>query len=157
MNPAASLCEHLRAPDLAALRIEPPRILDWDDGPITAIASCSRCGALGLIELLDWSRTGAVRSYALSAIDAGAVATFERNVAKGSCDLARVGREVEALLACAGRIERLVALDVRSGVVVATVAPLRAVAHPAGPWSQRIPAPDDESWFAPLGLAKSAV
>ena len=112
MNPAVALCPHLRADDLAHLSIDPAGMLEWWDGPVTAVARCDRCDGRGVLELLDWSRSHRVRIFALAAIEPAAVALFLRNRERGSCDLARADREVEALFASAGAVERVIAVDV---------------------------------------------
>jgi len=156
MDPALSLCEHLRADDLAQLSIDPARVLDWLDGPITAIAQCPRCDALGLLEVLDWSGSHRVRIYALAGIERAAVALFQRNRERGSCDPARADREVEALFASAGAVERVIALDVEGNTVLASASRPAGLFVPAAPWRERLPPKEDTSWFSVLGLEKAA-
>ena len=156
MNPAVTLCEHLRADDLARLSIDPADILAWFDGPITAITRCGECDGLGLLELLDWSCSRRVRIHALAGIERAAVALFHRNRERGSCDLARADREVEALFASAGDIERVIALDVEGNAVLATASRPTGLFLPSEPWRERLPRETDASWFDALGLDKSA-
>jgi hypothetical protein len=155
MNPAASLCPHLRADSLAALSIDAADVLDWFDGPITAVARCDRCGALGLLELLDWSRSHRVRVYALAAVDAAGLALLQRNRERGSCDLSRADREVEAFFASAGAVERVIALDVDRNEVLATLPRPAQLFLPNAPWRERLPSDTDTTWFRALGLDKS--
>ena len=155
MNPAVTLCPHLRADDLAHVAIDPASVLDWFDGPVTAVARCERCDGLGLLELLDWSRSHRVRIFALAAIEPAAVALFLRNRERGSCDLSRADREVEALFASAGAVERVVALDVDRNTVMATAPPPDGLFLPAAPWRERLLPETDATWFARLGLEKS--
>jgi hypothetical protein len=151
-----ALCEHLSSCDLVALPIESADILDWYDGPVTAITRCPECARLGLLELLDWSRSHRVRVYALAGFDPEPLAVYQRNVAKGSCDPKRFESETAALLASAGPVERLVALDLDDDSVLRTV-PFPQHSHvSAAPWPQRILPEEDESWFSPLGLVKTA-
>lgn len=157
MNPAVALCAHMRAGDLAQLSIEAADVLEWFDGPITAIAQCPHCDALGLLELLDWSRSHRVRIYALAAIDPAAVALFHRNRERGSCDLARADREVEALFATTGAVERVIALDVEGNTVLATAPRPAGLFLPAAPWRERLLPNADAAWFRELGLEKSAL
>ncbi len=156
MNPAVGLCPHLRSDALAHLAIDAAGVLEFWNGPITAVARCARCDGLGLLELLDWSRSQRVRIYALAAIEPAAVALFLRNRARGSCDLSRADREVEALLASAGRVERVLALDVDRSAVLATASPPEGLFLPAAPWRERLLPEADASWFARLGLDKTA-
>lgn len=156
MNPAVALCEHLRADDLGSLSIDPADVLAWFDGPITAIARCSHCDEPGLLELLDWSRSRRVRIHALAGIERTAVALFHRNRERGSCDLARAEREVEALLASAGPVERVIALDVEGNTVLATVSRPAGLCLPSTPWRERLLPETDAVWFERLGLDKSA-
>ena len=156
MNPAVALCPHLRADDLAQLSIDPARVLEWWGGPVSAVARCDRCDGHGLLEMIDWSRSQRVRIYALAAIEAAAVALFLRNRERGSCDLSRADREVEALFASAGAVERVVALDVDRNVVLATAPRPEGLFLPAAPWRERLLPEADATWFARLGIEKSA-
>jgi hypothetical protein len=130
-------------------------VLEWSDGPVTAIARCRRCDGLGLVELLDWDGDHRVRIFGLAAFAPGPLAVYERNVQRGSCDPGRAAREAEALLASAGPVERLVALDVATGLVLATAERSRDVVLPRGAWQERLPASGDASWFSRLGLGKA--
>ena len=105
MNPALALCEHLSSPNLRSLRVDPADILDWNDGPVLAIARCAECGALGLMERIDPSH------FALSAMEPASFAALQRATGKGSCDLTRAQKERDAFLASAGPVERTVTLD----------------------------------------------
>lgn len=155
MDPGVSLCEHLRSLALGELSIDPADVLDWSDGPVTAVARCGACTGAALLEMLDWSRSRRVRIFALSALPAGALALYRRNVERGSCDAGRVQRETEALFAAAGPVERLVALDVDGNRVVRAVERAPGLRLPdEGDWRRRLPRADDGSWFAALGLAK---
>jgi hypothetical protein len=156
MNPAVALCPHLRADDLAQLAIDPSGILDWYDGPVTAVARCPHDDGHALLELLDWSRSHRVRIFALAAIDPAAVVLFLRNRARGSCDLSRAEREIEALFASAGAVERVVALDVDRNAVLATIARPAGLFLPAAPWRERLLPEMDASWFTALGIEKAA-
>jgi hypothetical protein len=156
VDPGVSLCEHLRADDLARLSIDPSDVLAWFDGPITAIARCSRCDGLGLLELLDWSRSHRVRILALAGIERAAVALFHRNRDRGSCDLSRADRELEALVASAGAVERVIALDVEGNTVLATVSRPAGLFLPSAPWHERLLPEADAAWFERLGLDKTA-
>ena len=156
MNPDVSLCEHLRADDLARLSIDPSDVLAWFDGPITAIARCSHCDGLGLVELLDWSRSHRVRIHALAGIERTAIALFHRNRERGSCDPSRADRELEALFASAGAVERVIALDAEGSTVLATVTRPAGLFLPSAPWRERLLPEADAAWFERLGLDKSA-
>lgn len=155
MNPAIALCPHLRADDLAQLAIDATGVLEWFDGPITAVARCIHGDGHALLELLDWSRSHRVRIFAMAAIEPDAVALFLRNRARGSCDLSRADREVEALFASAGAVERVVALDVDHNAVLATIARPDGLFLPAAPWRDRLPPEADASWFTSLGIDKA--
>jgi len=156
MKPDVTLCEGLRSGDLAIRPIEIDSILDWYDGAITAVVRCSQCSTIGLIEMVDWSRRLNVRIYALSGLESGSLRTYEHNVARGSCDLARRRLEEEALLASTGPPERLLALDVRSNSVVAAAPWPSDLTFPVEPWRERVPSADDASWFSRVGLDKSS-
>lgn len=155
MNPAVRLCGHLASDAVAALPVAPDDVLEWQDGPIAAVVRCAACDGAGLLELLDWSGDGRLRVYALSGLDPAAFALYRRNLARGSCDLARRQREHEALVASAGRCERLVARDAASGAVVRS-APWPADAPPPeGSWQERVGAGAAAGWFARLGIARA--
>jgi hypothetical protein len=150
VNPAVSLCAHLADAALASLAIAPDDALAWQDGPITAVARCPICGAAGWLDLLDWREDGRTRVYALAAIDPAAVALYQRNVARGSCDLARKERELEALAASAGPPERLVATDAASGAVLRSVAWPAGVVLPSDTWQERVMR-GDSIWLDAVG------
>lgn len=156
MNPDLALCRHLTSPRLASLSIDAGDVVEWDDGPVVAVARCAVCGGAALLELLDWSATRRVRVYSLAGLDAAAIALFRRNQERGSCDLQRQSRELEALLFSAGPVERIVALDVETRAVLASGPRSPALRLPAAPWRERIPARDDVTWFAGLGLDKAS-
>jgi len=155
MNPARSLCPHLRANDLAKVSIDPAGVLDWFDGPVTAIARCDRCDGLALLEMLDWSHSHRVRIFAAAAIEPAVVALFHRNRERGSCDLARADREVESFFASAGAVERVIALDVDRNEVLATKSRPDQLFLPSALWRERLPPETDTTWFEALGLDKS--
>jgi len=150
VNPAIALCPHLAADSLAALAVAPDDALEWHDGPIVAVVRCPVCGGAGLIDLLDWTEGGRTRVYALGGIDPAAVALYHRNVARGSCDLARRQREVEALVASAGPPERLVAREAE-GAIVRSVAWPPGVAPPGDTWQERIQR-GSAAWRERVGL-----
>lgn len=154
MNPRVCSCAHLRAPDLAELIIEPAGIFVWHNGPIMAIAECPQCDGIGLLDMVDWDSHGRVRIYALSGLEREPLATYQRNTAKGSCDVARFQVETEALLSLAGPVERLIAVDVDAHRVLASVAPPAGFCVPSGAWQERLPSPDERQWFAILGIEK---
>jgi hypothetical protein len=133
----------------------PDEIVGWYDGPVEAIARCASCHAPAWIELVDWSHDRSVRVFALAGLRSDDVAVYHRNAKKGSCDPKRERAEHEALAACAGPFERLVAWHVREERVLAAAPVPRAQALPAGDWAARLPAPDDARWFAHLRLDKA--
>lgn len=155
MNPDLTLCRHMTSSRLASVSIDAGDVLEWDDGPVVTVARCAVCSGAALLELLDWSATRRVRVYALAGLDAAAIALFRRNQERGSCDLQRQAREFEALLFSAGPVERIVALDVETRAVLASAPRSAALKLPAGSWRERIPARDDVTWFARLGLDKA--
>jgi hypothetical protein len=97
-----------------------------------------------------------VRVFALAGLRERDAALYLRNAAKGSCDPKRGRAELEALAACAGAFERLFAWHAREERVLAAAPLPRQRAVPSGDWAARIPARDDASWFACLGLDKAA-
>jgi hypothetical protein len=154
VDSAVALCAHLASDALAALPVEPDDVLEWQDGPIAAVVRCSECGGAGLIELLDWSEGGRLRVYSLAGIAPAAVALWRRNLARGSCDLARRERELEALVASAGPVQRLVARDASSGAVRRSAPWPAARPAPEGAWQTRVTAREDGGWLATLGFAR---
>jgi hypothetical protein len=118
VNPDVALCSHLASLELAALPIAPADILDWRDAPVLAIARCSRCERLGLLELVEWDRQRGVRTYTLAGLDPKPLAIYLRDLERGSCDPSRLAKEGESLLAATGRIERRVLLAADDGAIV---------------------------------------
>lgn len=155
MRDDVSLCAHLRG-ERPALAIAPDGVLEWLDGPITAVARCVRCGGLALLELLDWSEDRRVRIYAAAGLDAEPLAVYRRNARGATCDPSRLDRETAALLACAGPVERLLALATDESEARASAPPPRGFTVSPASWQQRLPAPGDPTWFERLGLAKRA-
>lgn len=155
MRGGVHLCPHLRA-DRPALAIASDDVLEWQDGPISAVARCARCGGLALLEMLDWSHDQQVRVYAAAGLEPEPFAVYRRNASKATCDAGRLQRETDALLACAGPVERLLALEMGAYAVVGAAPPPDGLALPDGRWQERLLPIADASWFARLGLAKSA-
>lgn len=154
MNPDVALCEHLASDSLAALAVAPDDVLEWQDGPIVAVVRCPACGRAGLLEMLDWSDDQRLRVHALAGLDSAAFALYLRNVERGSCDLARRRREIEALVACAGPSERLVAREAIGGRVLRSSVWPAGIAPPSDSWQERVSRAHDPGWFARLGLAR---
>jgi hypothetical protein len=118
VNPDLRLCSHLASLELTALSIAPTDILDWRDAPVVAITRCAHCECLGLLELVEWDRRTGVRTYTLAALDPKPLATYLRDLARGSCDPSRLAKEAEALLAAAGPAERRVSLSGEDGAIL---------------------------------------
>jgi len=118
VNPDVALCPHLASLELAALPIAPADILEWRDAPVLAIARCGECPQLGLLELVEWDRRRGVRTYTLAGLDPEPLATYLRDLARGSCDPSRLAKEGESLLAAAGPVERIVSLAADDGAVL---------------------------------------
>jgi hypothetical protein len=154
VNPELSLCEHLRSLELSALPIDPADILEWYDGPVVAVVRCSRCAAAGLIAMLDWNASHAVRVFGLAAFEPEALAVFLRNTQRGSCDASRLGRERYALLSSAGPAERLVAIDVQTNAVRAVAPYPREGGLPTESLEERLPRGENAEWFELAGLRK---
>jgi hypothetical protein len=153
VDPSVALCAHLASDALAALPVAADDVLAWHDGAADAIVRCPRCGGAGLLELVAWTDGGRVRVHSLAGLDPAAVALLARNLARGSCDLARREREIEALLASAGPAERLVARDAESGAVLRSAAWPTDRPPPTGVWQDRVASEAAQSWLAALGLA----
>jgi hypothetical protein len=151
-----TLCAHLASRDLAALPIGSRDILEWYDGPVTAVARCPECSQLGLLELLDWSRGHRIRIYALAGLESESLAVYQRNAARGSCDPGRFEQETAALLACAGPVQRLIVLDLDGNAVLWSAPPPADFRFPETPWRERLRSEADGSWFARLGIEELA-
>jgi len=117
VNPDVSLCAHLGSLALESLPIAPADILEWRDAPVLAIARCDSCERLGLLELVGWDHEKNVRTYSLAGLDPKPLAVFLRDLARGSCDPARLAKEGESLLASAGPVARRVSLDENGAVL----------------------------------------
>ena len=155
MDAGLVLCSHLASSDPASLAPARDDILEAYDGPVDAVVRCSVCESAALIVMLDWSRTTDLRIYAMAALDPSAFALFQRNRARGSCDASRLASELHALWASAGPAERLLAVDVRTGRVVAKARHPGGAGLPIEAWTERLPAAEDQRWFELVGLSKS--
>jgi hypothetical protein len=154
VDPARSLCAHWDGVASGEVpRISRDETLAWHDGPVTACVSCATCGASALLELLAWRPADRVRVYAVAAIDAADVALYRRNLERGSCDLARRAQETEALHACAGPVERVIAVDLADGRLCATVARDASWSGPDGDFWARCETPGSDGWFSRLALS----
>lgn len=147
MNPALRLCAHLASSALSALPLQPDDVLDWYDGPLLAVARCADCDGAALLEFLDWRAGGRERVFAMCAIDAEAVALHARDVRRGSCDLSRAARELEALVASAGPPERLVA-RAQDGSVCASVPWPAGATLPREDLRERVTRTGTSRWLA---------
>jgi len=157
MNPELSLCAHmsgLRAGDAAP---QLAQALLWQDGAIDAVVRCASCGEHALLRLLDWAPPHfRLRVYSLAALRVQDSALFQRNLARGSCQVGRASAELEALIASAGPSERLVALDVASERVVASAPLPKGARGEPEAFPARLPRAPDARWFHVLGLEKHA-
>jgi hypothetical protein len=158
VNPDVSLCAHLASLEHgeAVFTLVPDEIVGWYDGPVEAIVRCRACNALGWIELLDWSHDHVVRVFVLAGLREADATVYLGNATKGSCDMKRPRAELEALAACSGPFERLVAWHVQDERLLATAPLPRLPPIPSGDWTERLAARDDATWFACLGLDKAA-
>jgi hypothetical protein len=154
MNPQLTLCEHFAAPGFASLAVRPDDMLEWYDGPVDAVVRCEACGSAAIVAMLDWSPSCDVRVYGLAALDPAAIALFMRDRARGSCDVARLGNELHALVSAAGRAERVIAVDVRIDRVLANVPCPGERGIPTGDLAARLPPVDDTRWFDLVGRPK---
>ncbi len=157
MRSDVALCAHLGALSAGepAFTFAPDEIIGWYAGPVEAIVRCRVCGAVGWIELLDWTPDQAVRVFALAGLRQGDASVYLDNRRTGSCDVKRSRAELEALVACAGPFERLFAWSVSAAHVLAATALPHGMQLPSGEWSERLPPPADATWFARLGLEKT--
>jgi hypothetical protein len=157
VNPDLALCAHLAALEAGA---DPPAVAHaflFQDGPIDAVAACRVCGAHALLRMLDWNPPAfSLRVYVLAPLREADTALFLRNLERGSCQVSRASAELAALVAAAGANERLVALDLAQGRVVAAAALARGTASEPAEFPARLPRASDGRWFAALGLEKSA-
>jgi len=150
-----TLCEHLARARPGPLPFDTDLVLDAEGAATDAVVRCRRCGAHALLRLLDAAGPGLrLRVFSLAALEAAPVAFLRRDLARGSCDLARPARELEAFLACAGPALRLLACDLDAGALLACAPPPAGRRVPTRSWRAGLPAPGDASWFEALGLAK---
>ena len=152
MNPELRLCEHLASG--GSFSIAQDDVLEYYDGPVDAIGRCSECDEPVLLALLDWSARLTVRVFALAACDPAAVALLRRNLDRGSCDASRAGREVHAFFAAAGPVERIAGWHRDEARVLGSLPAPAGVALVATALEERLPDPDDTTWFDRLGLVK---
>jgi hypothetical protein len=157
MREGLSLCPHLAAlaPGPAPFTLAPDEILAYQDGPLAAVVRCRACGACGWLELIDWAPGNAARVYALAPIRAEDVALYFRDRARGSCDVGRLEAELAALVASAGRFERVVALRTAPLEVVAVEAAAAGSGAPSGA-ALDLARLESGPWLRRFGLAKGA-
>jgi hypothetical protein len=130
-------------------------VLDAQGAATDAVVRCRRCRAAALLRLLDGAGPELrLRVYSLAPVAADAASLLRRDLARGSCDLARPARELEAFLACAGPALRILALDVHEGRLLAIAPPPAGRRVPVRSWRAGLPEPGDASWFEAVGLAK---
>lgn len=157
MDAELALCAHLAALAPGDAAPESAHAFLFQDGPIDAIVRCRSCGALALLRLLDWAPPAfSLRVYALAALRREDAALYLRDLARGSCQVSRASAELDALIAAAGRNERIFALDLARERVVAAAPLARGVASEPGEFPARLPRSADAHWFAALGLEKSS-
>lgn len=141
MRSELALCPHLAAMAVGAVAftLAPDEILEFDGGPVEAVVRCRSCGACGWLQLVDREPSAGLRIFALAALRADDVALYFRNRARGSCDVARGRAELEALVACAGPFERVLALDCEALRIEAVAQhPPDAGAGADGRWLERL-------------------
>jgi ribosomal protein S18 acetylase RimI-like enzyme len=157
VNPELKLCPHFSR--LSAYDFQPDSVHTFlhQDGVIDAIVQCGECRAYALMRMLDWAPPEyALRVYGLSALGSEDCAIYLRNVARGSCQVSRASAELEALVAAAGPMQELLAVDTRREKVISSGRPTPELAREPGPFPERLPAQDDARWFEHLGLDKLA-
>lgn len=154
MNADLALCPHLASSGLRSLAIEPDDVLAWFDGPVDGVVRCGACGGAALVLLLDWNHSTTERVFALAPLDPAAFDLFRRNRDRGSCDAGRLAAEVQALWSSAGPAERLIALDVGAGAVLANVPNPAPSGLPTEAWTERLPPEHDAHWFERVGRVK---
>lgn len=155
MNPDLQLCDHL-------LRLRPdsfqPEVVHaflFQNGVIDAIVKCEDCGAHALMRMTDWAPPDfTLRTYALSALRPEDSALYLRNVERGSCQVSRASAELAALVAAAGPVQQIFAVDTRCERVLTAGRPPAQLAGEPGPFPERLPGTEDERWFQTLGLDK---
>ncbi len=157
MESRTRLCSHLADAAAADAPFKVDRLLAEYEGPIDAVVRCRECEAPGLIQMVDWEPPRfELRLYALSGLRPHELDVFVRNTRSSSCDVARYGAEVEALIACAGRAERLLAYDLRARSIAAAEPYPEGRSAPDGDWRERLPADADDALFRALGLRKGS-
>jgi hypothetical protein len=151
----AALCAHLASLASGAAMPEVAHAFSFQSGPIDAVVRCRACAANALLRMLDWAPPAfTTRVYSLAALSEADVALYLHNLARGSCQVSRASAELDALIASAGMCERLVALDVASGRVLASAPLPRGVSGEPAAFPARLPHASDARWFVALGLAK---
>lgn len=149
------MCEHLALARPGPLPFDLDLVLDAEGAATDAVVRCRRCGSNALLRLLDAVGPGLrLRVFSLAPVAAAPVALLRRDLERGSCDLGRPARELEAFLACAGPVSRLLACDLDAGALLACAPPPAGRRVPTRNWRAGLPEPGDASWFEPLGLAK---
>lgn len=155
MNPELRLCEHLAQLRPRAFLPETVHAFWFQDGAVDAIVRCDVCDAHALLRLADWAPPDyTLRVYTLAPLRRDDCALFLRDLARGSCQVARAAAELDALVAAAGPVQLLLAADTHDERILAAGRPSSALAGAPGSFPERLPRDDDDRWFAALGLDK---
>jgi ribosomal protein S18 acetylase RimI-like enzyme len=155
MNPELRLCEHLMRLRPRAFQPEVVHAFVFQDGVVDAVVKCDVCDAHALMRMTDWAPPDfTLRTYALSALRQEDVALYLRNLERGSCQLSRASAELAALVAAAGPVQQIFAVDTRRERILAAGRPPSELAREPGPFPDRLPRGEDAIWFETLGLDK---
>jgi hypothetical protein len=120
------------------------------------IVRCTTCERPALVEMVDWGgHARSVRIYRVAGLPAREVEAYRTKGGRGSCDPDRALRELESLVACAGPFTHLVACDLARRRLLACVGLAAGDPVLSGGWRERLPAANDETWFARLQLSKT--
>ncbi len=154
MNPELRLCEHLMRLRPHAFQPEIVHAFVFQNGVVDAIVTCE-CGSHALMRMTDWAPPDfTLRTYALSPLRNEDTALYLRNLERGSCQPTRASAELDALVAAAGPVQQIFAVDTRRERILAAGRPPQQLAREPGPFPQRLPSADDRAWFETLGLDK---
>ncbi len=107
------LCGHLESATAGSRPLVVDLVLADRQGLADALTHCPVCEAPYLIELLD--RRGprlTHRTFKLSSVPRSVAAGFRRDIARGSCDVARAAAECDAVVGQAQSLDRTIALDI---------------------------------------------
>lgn len=155
------LCAHLASSEPGVTPFALCDTLDFYDGSVIASVRCTACGSLALLRVVDFSNAACL--FAVRAVSAPALAQYARDAASREdgegvgAESERFHERLDRLFSTAGAPERLIACGSAHDLDLIAAMPWPADGGRVDSrWDESFPGPDDDAWFARLGLDKWA-